>query len=365
MSLINDNYLAVVPYVSRDSHVKAPLPQFLKIAAGIFDGSLSPELKEHHHFRKYCMGDIVVLVGTSTSGKSSIIQALTALEPNRLEDGFDLRYFTKHLDSFKKYCLSEVDVIGRALKDSIDIPKAVLYGERSWKLAVSSLQKSKAECAIAKIKSRMDSLSEEEAVSVQHSFKYMEEEMFEGILERSFRGGNSIFDVSDAEPLLKYAKQRKFTAAIRVMLIYCPFSILSSRMDSRNKNAVKSGEFSNQRIGPFPLQQFSKLFGQKEQRQKSLEVITREFAIREFSDNYDKELEQAKKDGEPELPYHLQIEDKRKSEEDLLKNLGFKEGLESVEIAPKKPHLYKGVINSGILKPKESAQIIHRGTFKR
>lgn len=358
------NYLSVVPYGSCLHPLELSFSS-LKTADGVFDSSISRESKEYHHFGKYSLGDIVVLVGTSTSGKSSIIQALKALEPERLEDGFDLRYFNKHLDSFKKYCLRDVEIVGRVLKDLVDIPKAVLYGERNWKVGILPFDKIQAEKAIARIKNKIDSLPGEEKAAVQHSFKHMEKEMFEGVLERSYRGGSSVFDVTDAEPFIEHAKQRKYNAAIRIMLIYCPFVALSSRMDDRNAKAFISGDFSNQRVGTFPLEQFSTLYGKKTKRQKTLEVIDRSWAKRVFHTKYDEELEQAKKDGESHLPEDLQREDKKKLTKIFLKNLGFEKGEYTVEVAPKNPHLYTSVIDSFELEPRESAEIIHRGTFKQ
>jgi ABC-type phosphate/phosphonate transport system ATPase subunit len=57
--------------------------------------SLKAHFADFNAFHSFGKGDIVVLVGTSTAGKSSIIRALKELEPDRLEDGGDIRVSVK------------------------------------------------------------------------------------------------------------------------------------------------------------------------------------------------------------------------------------------------------------------------------
>src|SRR3990167_6482930 len=59
------------------------------------------------------MGDVVVLVGTSTAGKTSHVKALKQLEPDRVEDSIDLRMAAACLNLLKHYCPSEVAFLER------------------------------------------------------------------------------------------------------------------------------------------------------------------------------------------------------------------------------------------------------------
>lgn len=68
-------------------------------------------------------------------------------------------------------------------------------------------------------------------------------------------------------------------------------------MEKRNQEALESGELSNQRIGEFPLMQFSEIYTQKEKRQVAFERLTRKQVTKIFNDNFDKGLEAAPIEG--------------------------------------------------------------------
>lgn len=57
----------------------------------VFRSSLRAQIADYSHFHRYWMGDIIVLIGNSTAGKTSIIQSLRQMEPDRIEDGVDLK----------------------------------------------------------------------------------------------------------------------------------------------------------------------------------------------------------------------------------------------------------------------------------
>jgi hypothetical protein len=57
------------------------------------------------------------------------------------------------------------------------------------------------------------------------------------------------------------------------------------------------------------------------------------------------------------------IKDKLRAE--LLGNLGFKEGIDVVEVAPKNQHFYNLAFDTSKLLPGKAAKIIHHGTYRR
>ena len=61
-----------------------------QMARRVLEHSFEVQLADFGAFQRFGKGDIVVLLGTSTAGKSSIISALRQIEPNRLEQGIDL-----------------------------------------------------------------------------------------------------------------------------------------------------------------------------------------------------------------------------------------------------------------------------------
>ncbi len=319
--------------------------------------SFKAQFADYQHFHRHWMGDIIVLVGTSTAGKTSIIKALRQMESDRVEDGVDLRSDAAFLGYFKKQCPDEVAMLEKVI-DPLDIPKAVLSPDRPWKVGVSGPEKIDAELMIQRIKKVLDSAPEAE---IHALFQNMEPQMFDEAFERSRRGGSIIFDVLNVDAVASHALMRNFDGPMRMVLVYCPFYMLSSRMEKRNKEAEESGNLMNQRMGEFPLVQFSQIYTQKDKGQRALEVITRSQAIKAFDENFDQGIIGARQAGRT-LPSDEQIlADKVKFRQFFLDDLGFTDDLDKVEIAPRKQHLYHLFINSGNLRAEESAKILHEG----
>ena len=84
MSLVDSNSLSVVPYVHKSSEIEQSrlyMHENLKARMqSVMNDSFKAQLLDYKNFHQYGMGDIVVLVGTSTAGKTSIIKALKQLE---------------------------------------------------------------------------------------------------------------------------------------------------------------------------------------------------------------------------------------------------------------------------------------------
>lgn len=328
----------------------------------ILNSSLKTQFSDYRYFKQYAMGDIVVLIGTSTAGKTSIIQALKELESDRIEDGGDIRFMTADLKAMTKYNKNEIEILKRVMKTDLDIPSAVFCKERSWKQGVSEEEKAQAEEAILKIKKTGETLDKEE---VGAFFQNLELEMITDAFERSRHGGTVIFDLLRIEALVEQIFTKNFNGPVRIALAYCPFHKLSSRMEKRNREAEESGQLSNQRIGAFPLLQFGEIYTQKRINQETLESITREQTIKAFNDNFDNGIKTGRKNGD-KLPSDNQIaKDKDRARTELLRNLGFREGSDKVEIAPRNLPFYNLILNTNDNTAIESAKILHEGTFKR
>ncbi len=377
MNSIKKTSLALVPYMNRGNLIEQSClyvqEECLKTRTrNVVEDSLKTQFRDYKHFHQYGMGDIVVLVGTSTAGKTSIIKALKGLEPDRLEDGCDLRYDFAHLKIMTKHNLNEVRVLGEFMKEPLDISKAVDSRERSWKTGVSLEQIGEAEEAIERIKIRTNAFSLEEEEEARNSYDNVELEMFNDAFELSRSGRNVIFDALDINVFAQHVLNRDFDGPIRNILIYCPFHILSSRMEIRNKEANETGELSNQRIGEFPLTQFSELYTQKGTRQITFERLTRSQVTQTFDENYDKRVEADRKRVEADrksgkkLPSDTQLLIHKKIlRAECLTKLGFRNGIDEVEVAPKNQRLYHLILDSSRLPPTASAEIIHRGTYHR
>lgn len=373
MSLIEGRHsFAVIPGAGHARPVE-PFPVYAQEnphdrMQRVLQNSLNAQFRDHQYFRQYDMGDIVVLVGTSTAGKTSIIKALLELEPDRLEDGGDLRSYATNLKVMTKYNRDEIDILLNVMRTPLDVAKAVESQERSWKSGVSPQEQQEAEEAIKRIHRAGDSFSKEEKADIRGAFQNIELEMFDDAFERSRQGKTTIFDVLNIDALAQHVLLRKFKGPLRAVLTFCPFHVLSARMEQRNREAVENGELSNQRIGEFPLMQFGEVYTQRGRRQMTLERLTREQVVQSFDDNFDKgiesALERARQQGR-QLTLEDILQEKKDSREKLLKNLGFTEGVDVVEIAPKNQDFYQMILNSSQSLPTASARLIHAGTHQR
>lgn len=317
--------------------------------------SFRVQIADYRHFHRNWMGDIIALAGTSTAGKSSIIKELRQLETDRIEDGLDLKMDVELLKCLKKHCPDEVGQLEN-LMQPLDIPNAVWTKERAWKPSVSEAEKLAAEGVIKRLKKSMDELPREEMDAI---FKRLEPQMFDEAFERSRRGESVIFDVLEVEAFVHHATMRNFDGPLKVVLIYCPFHILASRMEKRNREAQESGNLSNQRIGVFPFLQFSNIYSRKKTGQRTLEVITRNQAIKAFDENFDKGTIAARLRGDPLPSEEKLLIEKENTRRIFLKKLGFDEGIDRIEIAPHHEQHYHFILDSSRFTPEESAKFLH------
>jgi hypothetical protein len=326
--------------------------------------SLKSHFADFNAFHSFGKGDIVVLVGTSTAGKSSIIRGLRKLEPDRLEDGGDIRCDHEWAKGLAKAFPREFKIAAQALNFA-EIVHAVHCGSRQWKKGVPKQIKEAAEEAIQTIKKALDEAqsSKEEAVDLP-PFEEVIHNMYDTAISASLQGRKIIFDLLHAEEFAQHMLMRNFHAPMRVVLTYCPFSTLSARMEKRNRDAVESGDLENQRVGTFPLMQFGQLYTQVENGEIPLETVTRSQVIKIFDENFDLRTEQAKLKGDP-LPSDEEIqEDKEQQRQDLLKMLGFKNmSVSKVDIGPKHRRLYDMIVDTRNSSA-EIAKMLHEGTYK-
>lgn len=136
-------------------------------------------------------------------------------------------------------------------------------------------------------------------------------------------------------------------------------------LEQRNAEAFNSGNLSNQRFGVGPLNQFADLYNQKESGQNILERLAREQVTKTFEENFDEDIALKRARGD-ELPSEEELLNQKKEDsKDFSEKLRFKEGVDVVEIAPKDEDFYHTTINLDALKARESAELIHKGTFVR
>lgn len=310
------------------------------------------------------IGHVTVLIGTSSVGKSSIIAALKEFDPSLEESGPDLVGYQSALNFLELQEIvprEDYQFLKSVLKPKthdVHILDAISGGSYEFREDVSKEEKEKAILIAQKLKTPTDQFAEEIG-------KNIEEIMFDKVLAFSKEGKNAIFDTLFVDNVFKHHISR---APIKTVLIYCPFHELTNRLEKRNKEALEKGNKSEIRPGPYPLFQFAKLFGPKQEpSDRVIDVITRAMVEDDFDKNFNAwiEIEEVQKlqllrEEDKEKRLH-EIEERRESEKQiLLAALGFTDpSIEEIELTPRSKR-YDEFIDTSRTKPPESAEILKR-----
>jgi hypothetical protein len=104
------------------------------------------------------------------------------------------------------------------------------------------------------------------------------------------------------------------------------------------------------------------LYTQVKNGEQPLETITRDQAIKTFSENFDLRIAQKKQNGEPVASTEEVQADKGRQQQDLLKMLGFTdESITDVYVGPKHKKLYDMIVDTRNSSA-EIAMMLHEGT---
>lgn len=290
---------------------------------------------------RYGKGDLIFLLGTSTSGKTTLTEALLHLEPNRLNCGFDLSIYEEMRRKIKNFWPQQYQALSRVI-DKKKIANIVFCGDNiDFKPNVSNELKLAAERAKEILEKRIKELQSIKNNSQKffHCGSYYDK-ILERIIHYSTKGLPVIHDVVDFR-CIQHLFSKNFHAPIRIVFVFCPLRELSRRMAKRNKLASERGEFSEKRVG-FPLFQYARLYGQKQHATaQTFEMIRRKEAEEVFDDNF--------------LPENNEQETKE-NKEAFLNSLGFvSPKIDMIEISPRFGH-YDAFINTSLSDPKRAAE---------
>ena len=324
-------------YSSKGKELKVPLS-----LQEIFDRSLKTQVKDYRHFHSYSMGDIIVLSGTSSAGKTSIIRALKQLEPDRI----DLAYMKTTLRILEKKFPKELAEIKQAVYLE-DIVSVVFRQESAWKLNSSALQQ-----AAVKV------LSKEILKELTFSYEEMHNEkqqMFDEAFESSRKGKNIILDVILPEEFLIHSGNRNFRGPIRNILVYCPLKDLPKRIQKRNSEAQRIGHFRDIRRPAKFISQFIELYTRKVSEEKeSLEKISGNQGLAIIRETMQLEKKFRTISEKEEDSFRIRF----------LRNFNLNSKDSVTEVVPRYKN-YTSIINTSTYSPVESAEILAKGTCTR
>jgi hypothetical protein len=159
---------------------------------------------------------------------------------------------------------------------------------------------------------------------------------------------NTVFDIIDTDPIEERLQSLGKKTTVKYALVYCPFYTLTERMAERNRKALETGDTHEIRAGTFPLAQYAKLFGPKQESDHEadvIDIVTKRVVEEDFDTNWEaglphfakrnpEEFKKVSSDGSLEKE---RIENKKA----LLTALGFNEldpPHKSVKLVPRKKY---------------------------
>lgn len=316
---------------------------------------------------------VIGILGTSTAGKSSIIAALKAMEPDLVEQGIDLACEQVIMNYLELAHPEEINFLNSVLEkkpQNNQIFESLVKKKFNFKEGVSEEDKIKAKVAI----DLLDKAVEKGDRSGDISTEKMELWMLEEVISSGLNNNLSIFDVVEIGALFDRAISNNLALPgasgkayfkkipLQIALVYCPFHLLTERLKERTRKAIESKQYIEMRIGTFPLFQYAHLFGPKKHPDDPVvETITRKMVEEAFSENYDAEIK-VERENNPDALIGKDIEaDKIKSQEKLLKAFGFNDPqINSLELTPRFKG-YEWLIDTSKTTPEGAAELLQKG----
>ena len=311
-------------------------------------------------------GEVVVLVGTSTAGKTSIISELIKQKPGMVEYGVDLAFVNIPLNYLHTHHPKEMVYLERIIeptKDEIGNPSYLLnYVEHEKKPTFktdASISIEDKELYDGVVKRLFDSLCEAIPGNTGEEYAHsIVTRMMDEIILESKRGHPVACDILQINEVALNALGIQLPS-VKLALVYVPFQTLAERVIIRNNEAMSEGNFGNARPGVFPLEQFTKLFRPKNDSDLDSEIVQR-LTLGEVKHAIDTVFENSKSFLKLHGPDSLERLEKETalSRSNILAKFGFEEGDDPNKVVELTPS-YKGyhmLINTAqTQKPKSEA----------
>jgi dephospho-CoA kinase len=209
------------------------------------------------HLEKFGTGRIIFLYGTSSSGKSSICKGIKKLAPHYLIDSLDKAHDRDLVNVLRNFFPKELEDIQKAIAIH-NIATAIFFDKNEEEFHF--LKESSIELRIRAKEACLRIREQQGKVTEKLNPKRAVEDMFESAFRNSKKGKTVIIDSPDFKHFILYKESVLFNCPLFLGLVYCPFSVLSQRIDQRNKVAMNKKKFLQARYGIFPFLQFADLY---------------------------------------------------------------------------------------------------------
>ncbi|MBA3721472.1 MAG: hypothetical protein H0W88_03630 [Parachlamydiaceae bacterium] len=230
---------------------------------------------------------LIFLSGTSTSGKSTIMRSYAQSSSNRKELGTDDFEETRCASLIQKHCPEEYAILSQAIENKdlyrfLFTPPDFIKSNPNLFFKAGSTDSQKAE-----VFSLNDSKEFFPKITsmLKKNKPTQDKEHFETILNDSRKGISVIFDTPNAAGFFEHFKEASHDIRVERFLVYVPLSDLVKRLPGRNAEAIKTGNFPNQRPYIDLLNQFKNMYRKAEPDEDAIDTLTREEVRKIFADN--------------------------------------------------------------------------------
>jgi hypothetical protein len=218
--------------------------------------------------KKTQCGEVIVLVGNSTTGKTSIINELIKHKQGMIPDGIDFAWTKVPLNYLNKFHTTDMTFLKNVIKptkDDIENPSYILNyidppggrkPELNFKEGVPSSDKKKCQQTIERLSKALY-----RALPGENSEEYANSivtRMMDDVILEAKQGRSVALDILQVHEIALKKLLNKLPD-VKLALVYIPFQKLAERVIRRNNEALKD-DLENARPGVFPLEQFTKLF---------------------------------------------------------------------------------------------------------
>lgn len=275
-------------------------------------------------------GEIFLLTGSSSAGKTSIINLFskeTGAEPLGADEYDDMIFFKKRYpDDYK--------ILKNVISDESEILRAIFTGKLPELPEDSIVTSEEQESADAYIASLRDS------DFAQHFSEALMEDHFKTILEAARAGKTIILDTLHTKPFFNFLREENYTDKVTHLMIYLPLETLVERVKVRNRDP------SNHRDIGMVLNDFQRLYRPRESIDEPVvDTITRETIMGIYEDN-EAALRSERERGFRPCP-----------RDEYLKLFGFTDGVDNVEITSTLNARFSGIFHTAF---QETHEIIHQ-----
>lgn len=273
---------------------------------------------------------MIILSGTSTAGKSSIMSSFIKLNKEARECGIDDFSVEQTARLIRTKCQTEYEILRQAVPDN-KLRQLMRDGTDAFTQTPSIFTKgstTEQQEAVKKLISDKETYYKiGDMLIAEGNFSGPQEHLeneahFNEIMHRAKGAKTVIIDTPVAEDFIEYLKRNPSDADMHIQrfLIYVPLPNLLERVGPRNAASEKSGDLLNIRSHANVIQQFMRNYRPKKANEAGVDTITRKDIETLFVTYRDQIETENAKGGKPLLLA------------DVLTHFGFTTGVDKVDI---------------------------------